>query len=154
MNNDQIEKINEEAANLIADLGVLAEVETSFDEETSLVNVQVDSQDAAVLIGFHGETLHSLQLIITFMAHKILGEWMKVTFNVGDYRQKREEQLKKLALNLAMKVKFSKEPQYIPNLTAGERRIIHLILADHPEVVSESEGEGRQRQLVIKPKTL
>lgn len=99
-----------------------------------------------------GETLQAIQLILSFVVHKSSGEWVKTLVNVGDYRQKREEQLKKLALNLAMKVKFSGEAQAVPNLTPSERRAIHLILANHPDVYTESEGEGRERQLVIKPK--
>jgi len=105
------------------------------------------------LIGFHGETLSAVERILSFMIHRVLGRWHKVVVNVGDYRQKREEQIKRLALNLAMKAKFSKETQSIPNLSASERRIVHLVLADHPDVYTESEGEGKERYLTIKLKT-
>ncbi|MBU2577418.1 single-stranded DNA-binding protein, partial [Patescibacteria group bacterium] len=115
-------------------------------------NIYLDSPEAALLIGFHGETLQSLQLIFSFLAHKLTGEWYKVSVDVGDYKQKREEQLRKLALNLAVKAKLSGEAQSIPNLNANERRLIHLVLAENPDVLSESEGEGRQRVLIIKPK--
>lgn len=152
MNNDQLTKIKEATSELLTEIGLKGEVKTEFDEEARIIKIQIESPETALLIGFHGETLQSLQLILSFMAHKILNEWIKVNVNVGDYRQKREEQLKKLALNLAMKAKFSGETQIIPNLSASERRIIHLALADHPEVVSESEGEGRNRVLTIKPK--
>ncbi len=91
---------------------------------------------------------------MSFLIHKSLGSWVKVMVNVGDYRQRREEQLKKLAMTLAMKVKFSGEAQTVPNLSPAERRIVHIALTDHPDVCSESEGEGRDRQLVIKPKIL
>ncbi|HUV72415.1 MAG TPA: R3H domain-containing nucleic acid-binding protein [Clostridia bacterium] len=152
MNRNQLEQIEKEALNLIVDLGVEAAVEASFDEESGVINLQIESPQPAILIGFHGETLHALQLIFSFLVHQILGEWFKVWVNVGDYRQKREEQLKKLALNLAMKAKFSGETQTVTGLSAAERRIIHLTLAEHPDVFSESEGEGRQRIITIKPK--
>jgi spoIIIJ-associated protein len=153
MNKDDLAKIQAEANSLLTELGVEAEVVASFDEENGVVNLQIESPEAAFLIGFHGETLQALQLILSFISHKVLGDWTKVAVNVGDYRQKREEQLRRLAINLAMKAKFSGEVQSIPNLSAAERRIIHLALTDHPDVASESEGEGRQRVLTIKPRT-
>ncbi len=152
MDEDQILKIKSETESLLNDLGFAAEVEVQPEPELSLVNIQIESPEAASLIGFHGENLQAVQLVLSFMVHRALGEWTRVNVNVGDYRQKREEQLTKLAQNLAMKAKFSGEVQSIPNLTAAERRIVHLALADSPDVVTESEGEGRQRVLTIKPK--
>lgn len=152
MNEEQVKKIKDAAEGLIADLGFSAEVKVTEDTTVGLVNVQTESPEAASLIGFHGENLQAIQLILSFMVHQILGEWMRINVNVGDYRQKREEQLTKLALNLAVKAKFSGEVQSIPNLTAAERRIVHLALSDYPDIMSESEGEGRERILTIKPK--
>lgn len=153
MTKEELEIIKTAAEELLTDLGVAAKAKVNFDKESDLINVDIDSEEAAaVLIGFHGETLQAIQLILSFMIHKSLEKWVKVLVNVGDYRQKREEQLRKLALNLAMKVKFSGESQVIPNLTASERRMVHLILADHPDVYTQSEGEGEQRQLFVKLK--
>lgn len=152
MNKNELSQLNKETAAFFSDLGIVADFTVTYNETEKILNFQLDSEEAAVLIGFHGETLQSIQLVLSFLAHKVVGEWVKVSVNVGDYRQKREEQLKKLALNLAMKAKFSKEAQAIPNLSSAERRIVHLILADHPDVYTQSEGEGKERQLVIKPK--
>lgn len=152
MTKEELEIIKTAAEELLTDLGVAAKAKVNFDKESDLINVDIDSENAAVLIGFHGETLQAIQLILCFIVHKSLEKWVKVLVNVGDYRQKREEQLRKLALNLAMKVKFSGESQVIPNLTASERRMVHLILADHPDVYTQSEGEGEQRQLFVKLK--
>lgn len=139
-----------EISALLGDMGIEAGIEIK--EEETKTFIHLDSQEAALLIGFHGETLQSLQLIFSFLVHKLTGEWRKVNVDVGDYRQKREEQLKKLALNLATKAKLSGEAQIIPNLNANERRLVHLTLSENLDVYSESEGEGRQRVLVIKPK--
>lgn len=152
MTKKQLEEINKEVASLLSELEVAANASGTYDEAENILNIQIDSPGAAVLIGFHGETLQAIQLILSFVAHKILGEWIRVLVNVGDYRQKREEQLNRLALNLAMKAKFSKEAQTIPNLSSAERRVVHLCLSDHPDVYTQSEGEGRNRQLIIKPK--
>lgn len=154
MTEKEIKKIKEEVLALISQLEIEAEVNISVQdsEEEKVINLQLESPQAASLIGFHGETLQALQLIISFLCHKILGQWVKVLVNVGDYRQKREEQLQKLAISFAMKAKFSGEIQTIPNLSASERRLVHLALSENPDVYTESEGEGRQRQITIKPK--
>jgi len=120
--------------------------------ENELVKIQMESEEAATLIGFHGETLQAIKLVLSFLIHKELKRWIKIDLNIGDYNQKREEQLKKLSLNLAMKAKFSGEVQSIPNLNSSERRLVHLFLSEHPDVYSESEGDGRNRCLMIKPK--
>lgn len=153
MTKEEITIIEKEANELLSNLEVSAKSTAEFNEENGTVNVQIDSEEAAALIGFHGETLQSIQMILSFMVHKSLGNWVKVIVNIGDYRQKREEQLNRLALSLAMKVKFSGEAQAIQNLTPSERRIVHLALADNPDVSTESEGEGRERQLIIRPKS-
>ena len=154
MNEETTKIIKEEISALVSQLGIEAEIEISVEEqaEDKIINIQLESPQAAFLIGFHGETLQSLQLVISFLCHRILGQWAKVLVNVGDYRQKREEQLQRLALSLAMKAKFSGEVQTIPNLSPSERRFVHLVLSENPDVYSESEGEGKQRQLTIKPK--
>lgn len=155
MKNNNIENIKNELDSLMNELGIEAELKVSLGEKTEeeeTVDIQIESPEAASLIGFHGETMHALQLISSFLCHKQLDKWVRVVVNIGDYRQKREEQLKNLALSLAMRAKFSKETQIVPNLNSSERRFVHMFLADNPDVYSESEGEGRNRVLTIKPK--
>lgn len=155
--NKELDKIHKIVEELLSDLGFQAVVQVkalSLDkQDEEAVEIQIDSDNTAPLIGFHGETLLSLQLIISFLVHKSLDKWFKILLNIGDYRQKREEQLQKLALNLAMKAKFSGEQQVIQNLSAAERRIVHLALAGRTDVYTQSEGEGKERQLTIKPRT-
>lgn len=115
-------------------------------------HLDIDCEEPGVLIGHHGETIFSLQLIISLLCYKRLGEWQRILVNVGDWREKRIEALKKMALSATQRVKFSGEEVILPHLNAGERRTIHLYLADHPDVTTESVGEGEERRLVIKPK--
>jgi len=155
MTKEEIAKIQKEMVSFIDEFGLETQIHLSFDDQSDqngALICQIESPQAAALIGFHGETLQSLQLIASFLVHKVHGEWVKILVNVGDYREKREEQLHKLALSLAMKAKFSGEAQALPNLSSSERRYIHLILAENPDVYTESEGEGRDRLLMIKPK--
>ncbi len=115
---------------------------------------QIITDDSAALIGHHGENILSLQLILRLIIYNKTGKWLKINLNVNDWREKREEYLKNMASNLAQKVKFSGREVFLPLLSSSERRIIHLYLADHPDVITVSEGEGDQRRLIIKPRNL
>ena len=79
-------------------------------------------------------------------------KWQRIVVDVGDWREKREEQLRRMALSAAQRVKFSKESVAMSYLNSAERRIIHIALAENPDVETRSEGEKRERRLVIEPK--
>jgi len=140
------------AEELLDQILIKGEVEVVYDKENNLYAVQIKTEDSGFLIGYHGETLAAFQLILSLMVYKKLEAWVKLTVNVGDYREKREDQLTRLALSIAQKVSFTKEAQVVPHLSSFERRIIHLALTDRPDVCTESEGEGEERILVVKPK--
>lgn len=152
MKKEPITTIEQTAKNLLKNLKIVGQIEIIEDKENQVYNIQIQTNDSGFLIGYHGETLEAFQLILSLIVYKKLGSWARLIINVGDYREKREEQLKRLALNIAQKVKFTTEAQVIPSLSSGERRIIHLALVNDPDVVSESEGEGEERKLIIKPR--
>ena len=127
-----------------------AKIKITEEESNLLVNIKVEDQ--GVLIGYHGETINSLQLILSLIVYRKLGKWQPVLIDIGDYRQEQKERLKNVALNTAQKVKFSQTPVVLFGLKSFERRIIHMTLADHPEVYTESRGEGINRELVIHAK--
>jgi len=130
-----------------------ATTDVSFDKENDCYTVNINGGDeTGLLIGKKGETLLSIQTILGVLLKQKVGEWLRVTVNVGDYLEKEEEYLKSLALGAATRAKETKEPQNLYNLKANQRRIIHMILADDPEIVAESEGEGEERYLVVKSK--
>ncbi len=143
-----IEKITKE---LFGHLGIKAKIKVEEGDEGA-INVNLESNDQGILIGYHGRTLASLQLILSMIAYRQLGEWTKILVDVGDYRQQRQERLQTMALNAAKRVKFSGEAYALPFLSPSERRIIHLSLVNDSEVITESEGEGRDRRVVVKPK--
>lgn len=127
-----------------------ATIEVS-DEEQDVILVQIETpeNESGILIGFHGETISALQLIISQIVHKQMDDFQRISLNIGDYRQKREESLKTMALNVAQKVKQTKTPTSLPQLSGNDRRIVHITLADDPEVETTSQGEGRERRLVV-----
>jgi spoIIIJ-associated protein len=143
-----IEKIVKE---LFDHLEIKAKVKVEEGDEGA-INVNLESNDQGILIGYHGRTLASLQLILSMIAYRQLGEWTKILVDVGDYRQQRQERLQAMALNAAKRVKFSGEAYALPFLSPAERRAIHLSLANDSEVITESEGEGRDRRVVVKLK--
>ncbi len=147
-------KIETVAKDLINKLGIEPKsVAVAAGEENSVtVDIQVDEADSGVLIGYHGETINALQLILGMMFYKIKGEWQRVIVNIGDYRQKRTDYLTDLAEDTAVKVIESGEAMALYNLNPFERRVVHMALSKNDKVVTESQGEGKNRFLVVSPK--
>lgn len=145
--------IKDKSEELLAKLGYISEA-TVVPRDDGGFDVQISSEDPNLLIGYHGQTLSALQVMIGLSAQKSSGNWVRLSLNVGDYRERREEQLRKLALTVAQRVRFSGQPQVITKLSPAERRIVHLTLANDEMVETVSEGEGLDRHLIIRPKNI
>ena len=120
-------------------------------QKEGIIQVSIESKQASLLIGYHGETLQSLQLICGLIVQVKSGEWFKIVLDVNNWRKEREEVLKKMALGFAQKAKFSGNEVIMPVLSAAERRIVHLYLSEYSDIKTYSEGEGLARRLIIKP---
>lgn len=137
---------------LVANLGVKAEVEIKEDKKEGIMTVDIKSDnETGLLIGKRGETVEAIQTILSLMLRQAVGEWQRVVVNVGNYRQKQEDYLTSLAQKTVERVIETNTPQYLYNLNASQRRVVHLFVAEQDGVESESVGEGRERCLVIKP---
>jgi spoIIIJ-associated protein len=147
-------KINKEQDKLIKDffasLGVDAGMEITEDEEA--ISVALETEDTGMIIGYHGETLESLQLVLSLVLAKANGEFKRVSIEVGDYKKNRTEWLERLALDAKERALSDGKEVYLSELKSWERRVVHLLLQDDKEVTSESSGEGKDRVLVVKPK--
>ncbi|KKR31253.1 MAG: Single-stranded nucleic acid binding R3H domain protein [Candidatus Gottesmanbacteria bacterium GW2011_GWA2_41_12] len=143
-----VKKTTEE---LLEKLQIVAPVTVREDSENTY-RIDIQTEETGLLIGFHGETLNSLQLLLGVLVYKQIGEWVRLVVNVGDYRQKREETVKQMVKSAKAEVLSTRESIVLPYLTPLERRIVHMVLTDDPDVSSESEGEGEERRVVIKPK--
>ncbi len=121
-------------------------------DETDAYRVHIETEETGMLIGYHGKTLESFQIILTMIVAKALNGWAKVYVNVGDYREKREESLMYMAQRTADRVVESGRPVELTHLSPAERRVIHLTLSGDERVETESEGEGDHRILIVKPK--
>lgn len=126
--------------------------EVSFDKEDDRYQVLLKSDAPALLIGYHGNTLSGLQLFLSQHLHQKLGEWINLSVDVNDYRQRREQSLKILADSTVEKVLSSNQAYILPPMPASERRVVHVYLSEHPQVSTASSGEGKQRSVVISPK--
>ncbi|MGD0779857.1 MAG: R3H domain-containing nucleic acid-binding protein [Dehalococcoidales bacterium] len=129
---------------------------TTTDEngELASIGLNIEGEDLGILIGRRGQTMVSLQYIVRLiMAHKMQVQ-LPIVLDVEGYKQRRCEGLRLLATRLAEQVKNRKTPFTMEPMSAFERRIIHLTLADHPDVITESIGFGDARKVVITPKTL
>jgi spoIIIJ-associated protein len=145
---DTVAKITED---LLSRLGVSGTVSVDIDE-TDAYRVHIETDETGLLIGFHGKTLESLQIILGIIVSKELAAWVKVYVNVGDYREKREEALMLMAQHAAERALTMGRPVELANLSASERRVIHLTLSGDDRVETESEGLGARRTLLVKPK--
>lgn len=146
-NKKSVEKIVSE---LFEKVGIKEPFEVEESEE--MISVIVDAKEPGLIIGHHGDTLDSLQLILSLMVAKELGEFKRLTLEVGDYKKNRSDYLRNLAEQTKEKVLSEQKEIYLPNLKPWERREVHMYLSEDQEVFSESVGEGKERTLVVKPR--
>ncbi|PKM93808.1 MAG: DNA-binding protein [Firmicutes bacterium HGW-Firmicutes-1] len=120
-------------------------------DETNSMNIDLSGPNMGVLIGKRGQTLDSLQYLISLVVNKEADIYIRIKLDTENYRLRRKETLETLAVNLASKVrktgkKFSLEP-----MNPYERRIIHYTLQDNKFVETHSEGEEPYRKVIITP---
>lgn len=152
---------DEEAEQLVAELidyflgamGVVADTYIREDEDDPKTLIfEIEGQDAGLLIGRRGETLQALQFVVRMVTNRQLGRKAYVVIDVEDYRERRSQMLRRLARRTAGRVASSGREDSLDPMSPAERRIVHMSLAGHPDVRTESEGEGNQRRVVIFPK--
>lgn len=111
----------------------------------SVTNVE----DPGLLIGRDGQTLASLQYLVTRMLSNRMKTLLRVQIDAGDYRERQDERLRELALSLAEKVKAGGRPQVTRPLSSYHRRVIHLTLQDDPLIQTHSKGEGELKRVMV-----
>jgi len=154
-----IREKDDEAEQLVSELidyflgamGVVADTYIREDDE-GVMTFEIDGPDAGLLIGRRGETLQALQFIVRMVTNRQLGRKAHVVIDIEDYRERRVQMLRRLARRTAGRVGSSGREYALEPMSPAERRIVHMSLAGHDEVRTESEGEGNQRRVVIFPK--
>ncbi len=128
-----------------------SEAEQDEDEELAMV-LNILGDDLGMLIGRQSETLQSLQFITRLMVNQQAHSRTDVIVDVNGYKAKRAESLRKLALRTADQVVQTGRTMALEPMQPAERRIIHLALRNHPDVTTESVGEGSKRKVTVVPK--
>jgi len=157
---DTVEATKSVLETLLSKMGVPATVvpctEPLEEEEigiTTDIAFDIKGDDLGILIGRRGETLACLQYMVKLiMAHRG-NAWLPIFIDVDGYKERRYRALRSLALRMAEQVKVKRTPFTLEPMPAFERRIIHLTLADDPDVTTESTGMGEARKVVILPKS-
>ncbi len=123
-------------------------------ESGDTVTVEVHGQDLGALIGRRGSTLESVELLLSAMVAKETGLRSRVIVDVEGYWERRHAYLEKLARQTAERVQREGRQILLAPMPARERRAIHTLLADHPTVMTFSQGEGPERRVVVAPRTV
>lgn len=111
----------------------------------------IDGDDSGLLIGRRGETLRSLQFLVSFMASRRLGERVNMFIDVAGYQERRHETLRSLAQRVARRVASNGREAPLEPMPPNERRIVHMALSDYPDVSTISTGIGDERRVIIEP---
>lgn len=128
-------------------------LQTTNGEEqvTAPLAFNIQGEDLGILIGRRGQTLAALQYVVRLIINHQMKVWTPVVIDVEGYKQRRSEALQALAVRMAEQVRLKGMPFTLEPMPAYERRIIHLALTDHPDITTESIGEGDARKVVILP---
>lgn len=142
---------------LLSKMKINAQVQAKYlepedEKDEAVLLVDIRGQDLSILIGRRSETLNALQYIANLIVGKQLGHWVPLMIDVQGYRFRRERQLRKLARRMADQAVQTHRRQVLEPMPANERRLIHLELRDHPEVVTQSMGEEPYRKVTIQVK--
>ena len=164
-NSDGDPVVNEEtqqiAANVVRDLLEKMHVNASIqskigeaadDVDGRVIMIDIQGDDLSFLIGRHSEVLHSLQYITSLIVGREVGHWVPLVIDVQGYRERRERQLRQMAVRMADQVVKTGRRISLEPMSATERRIIHLALRDNKDIMTESIGEEPNRKVVIYPK--
>jgi spoIIIJ-associated protein len=138
---------------LMADLEIQAEIQIHDDGNGESL-ITIEGEGASVLIGHHGDTLEAFQYLVNLAANKKDDEdrqYTRITVNIENYREKREETLRKLASKMAAKVKKSGRNIALEPMNAYERRIIHAEIQKIEGVSTNSVGSEGNRRVIIFP---
>ena len=130
-------------------MDLAAVVEASYNEEEECLDVNIIGDDMGVLIGKRGQTLDSLQYLVSLVVNKETNGYVRVKVDTENYRERRKATLENLAKNIAFKVKRTRRPVSLEPMNPYERRIIHSALQNDKYVTTYSEGEEPYRKVVV-----
>lgn len=126
-------------------------INQSFFEEKDIIEAEIELAEPQILIGQGGQTLFEVQRLLKMVLNKKLQKIFLFNLDINGYKKKKTEYLKNFAKEQADEVVFTKKEKILQPMSSYERRIIHAELSQRNDVVTESQGEGFERHIVIKP---
>ena len=149
----KIETIDDKATDFLKDvfgaMGLSVDVDVKLNEEEKELEINLSGDEMGILIGKRGQTLDSLQYLVSLVVNKESEDYLRVKLDTENYRERRKETLETLAKNIAYKVKRTRRPVSLEPMNPYERRIIHSALQNDKYVFTRSEGEEPFRHVVI-----
>ena len=134
---------------VFAAMNIIVVVDVKYNAENNEMNIDLSGDDMGVLIGKRGQTLDSLQYLVSLVVNKGNEDYIRVKVDTENYRERRKSTLENLAKNMAYKVKRTRRPLHLEPMNPYERRIIHSALQNDKFVTTHSEGEEPYRHVVI-----
>ena len=134
---------------VLAKMEIENEVIAKYDASEECLNIEISGEDMGVLIGKRGQTLDSLQYLVSLVVNKGTKEYIRVKVDTENYRERRNKTLENLAKNMAFKVKRTRRSVTLEPMNPYERRVIHSALQNDSYVSTHSEGEEPYRKVVI-----
>lgn len=134
---------------VFAAMNMTVVVNVKYNEKEKEMDIDLSGDDMGVLIGKRGQTLDSLQYLVSLVVNKEVENYIRVKIDTENYRERRKETLENLAKNIAYKVKRTRRPVSLEPMNPYERRIIHSALQNDKYVTTYSEGEEPFRKVVV-----
>lgn len=132
--------------------GLNTDVYSSADEDVIEMNIPSTHLNA-FLIGQHGDTLRNLQHLVSTVLRNQEAELVRVNLDVADYKRQRNDRLREQAEEWAKRVRETSEAMNLRPMSAAERRVVHQVISDYGDLETHSEGEGRDRHVILSKKT-
>ncbi len=134
---------------VFASMNMEVMVQVDYNETENEMNIDLSGEEMGVLIGKRGQTLDSLQYLVSLVVNKNVDDYIRVKVDTENYRERRKETLENLAKNISYKVKRTRRPVSLEPMNPYERRIIHSALQNDKYVTTHSEGEEPFRKVVV-----
>ena len=123
------------------------------DGDSTYSKVVIDGKNLSFLIGYRGESLMGLQNYLALVLFNQTNDWHRIIVDINGYKDSRQEKLEDIARHAIDKVRFFREEVEMHPMSSYERRILHTFISGYDDITTESIGEGRDRRVIIKPKS-
>ena len=130
-------------------MDMVVDIKVTENKEENTMDIELSGEEMGVLIGKRGQTLDSLQYLVSLVVNKYSDDYIRVKIDTENYRERRKETLENLARNIAYKVKRTRKTVSLEPMNPYERRVIHSALQNDRYVTTHSEGEEPYRRVVV-----